>query len=256
MSAARRQVLLTGANGEIGKYLRRSLPDLGWDVRSLFRTPPPQPVNHSIIGSVSDLGTMQAACDGVDAVIHMAGISLPGREWAEYVDSNINGTWTILEAARLQGVARVALASSNHAAGFVRRGTAQIPANTPPKPDSLYGVSKAVLEALGSYYADEYGMKTTSMRIGSFASHPRTPRMLATWLSPADLVRLVDAAVTGPWESHETVWGISKNTRRWWSLDEGERIGYFPQDDSEDFAAALCEDVTEYVGGTAPPFGR
>lgn len=235
--------------------MRDGLAERGWAVRSLFRAAPSNPVDDSLVGSVSNLELMEAACDGMDAVIHLAGIASPSREWHEYLDSNIDGTRTVLEAARLRSVPRVVLASSNHAAGFVRRGSGETSANTAPRPDSLYGVSKAAVEALGSYYADQYGLRTTSLRIGSFADRPTTRRMLSTWLSRNDLLRLAEAALAGPWASHEVVWGISKNTRRWWSLDAGERIGYFPQDDAEDFAEGLEGESSEYVGGSGPPFG-
>jgi hypothetical protein len=35
------------------------------------------------------------------------------------------------------------------------------------------------------------------------------------------------------------VWGVSRNTRRWWSLAEGEAIGFVPKDDAEEYAAQM-----------------
>jgi uronate dehydrogenase len=52
-------------------------------------------------------------------------------------------------------------------------------------------------------------------------------------------VRLVEACLSTPDPGFRIVWGISANTRRWWSLAEGEAIGYFPKDDAEEFADQL-----------------
>src|SRR5688500_17902535 len=70
--------------------------------------------------SVTDMAAMRAACEGVDAVIHLGGHSLE-RPWPEILEVNINGTYIVLEAARQQGVKRVILASSNHAVGYFPR---------------------------------------------------------------------------------------------------------------------------------------
>ena len=53
------------------------------------------------------------------------------------------------------------------------------------------------MEALGSLYADRYGLDVVCLRIGSAFPEPTTTRQLSTWLSPADTVSLVDAALTG-----------------------------------------------------------
>lgn len=246
-------VLVTGANGRLGSILCTDLEASGWHVRRLVRRPSERWQADEVVASVTDLGAMEAACAGMDGVVHLAGLSGTGYEWADYVDTNINGTWTVLEAARRSGVRRVALASSNHEVGYVRRGLVDLPAHLQPRPDSLYGVSKATGEALGSYYADQHGLETTSLRIGSCFPVPTSGRMLATWLSRADFQRLVVAALTGPWPEHLPVWGISRNTRRWWSLEAGERIGYLPQDDAEAYAGGLQPEPADYVGGSAPP---
>lgn len=246
-------VLITGANGRLGRILRPDLIEAGWHVRSLVHRPPTEPLGDVVVGSVTDLSLMEAACEGVDGVVHLGGLSGSGSEWPAYLDTNINGTWTVLEAARRAGVRRVALASSNHAVGYVRRAPGELPAHLQPRPDSLYGVSKAAGEALGAFYADEHGLETTSLRIGSCFPVPTSWRMLSTWLSRADFRRLVLAALTGPWPEHLPAWGISRNTRRWWSLEAGERIGYQPEDDAEVYAAGLEPEHVEFVGGSEPP---
>ena len=79
-------------------------------------------------------------------------------------------------------------------------------------------------------------------------------RELSTWLSHDDCVRMVEAALTAPAPGYAVLYGISANTRAWWDLEPGRRLGYEPHDDAEEFAGvgrARAEDEAEaaYVGG-------
>lgn len=255
MSVPRPTALVTGANGRLGVVVKHGLVDRGWAVRELVRSHPGADAD-VVTGSITDLDAMTRACERVSAIVHLAGVSEVGESWESCLDNNIHGTRTVLEAARAASVPRVILASSNHAAGYAARPEdgSFIPASAGPRPDSFYGVSKVAMEALGSFYADEYGLETVSIRIGSCFPRPTNTRSLSTWLSHEDLLRLVEAALVHPWQEHRVVWGISRNTRRWWSLDEGERIGYFPKDDAEIYAANVEESGNDFVGGSAPPF--
>jgi uronate dehydrogenase len=241
-------VLITGAAGRIGRMLRTRLsqPLRLYDVEPCHRAGRDERVEVLPPASVTDRAAIAAACIGVDAVVHLGGI--PAEDsWERILAVNIDGTRTVLEAARAAGVRRIVLASSNHAAGFVSRAEAPVdglPADVPPRPDTYYGLSKAAMEALGSLYHSRFGMDVICLRIGTCADVPPddSPLSLATWLSPDDVARLVDAALTAPAPGFRIVWGISRNTRRWWSLAEGKAIGYHPTDDAE-----------QYAGPTPPP---
>jgi uronate dehydrogenase len=158
----------------------------------------------------------------------------------------------VLEAARRAGVPRVVLASSNHAVGFTPRPASGslTEADARPRPDTYYGVSKVAMEALGSLYADRYGLDVVCLRIGSALPEPRTPRHLSTWLSPADTVALVDAALTTPSPGFAVVWGVSANTRGWWDLTAARALGYEPVDDAEVYAEAVVAALGEPRPGT------
>jgi uronate dehydrogenase len=261
-------VLVTGAAGRIGTVLRGGLPERGWAVRCLDVVPVPdeRPGEEQVVADVTDLAAMVDAVTGVDAVVHLAGISGEAT-WPAISHSNIEGTYCTLEAARQAGVSRVVLASSNHATGFTPRPAAGplTEADAPPRPDTYYGVSKVAMEALGSLYADRYGMDVVCLRIGSQLPEPAALRALSTWLSPADTVALVDAALTAPSPGYAVVWGVSNNTRNWWDLSAARALGYEPEDDAEVYAEALIEahgvpdpadPVLSRVGGeyTLPPF--
>lgn len=226
-------VLLTGAAGTIGTALRERLPALGWELRAFDRDATPD----GLVGDVTSPADLDAALAGVDAIVHLAGQPTEAP-WPVIREANIEGTFQVFEAARRAGVRRVVYASSNHAVGFTPVGTEQ-PADLPPRPDTLYGVSKVFGEALGRYYADRYGMQVACLRIGTFGPQPTHLRSLSTWLSPDDCARLVDVALRAPDLDYAIVWGVSDNTRRTWSLEAGRRLGYVPSDDAERYAAEV-----------------
>ena len=237
-------VLVTGAAGRIGTVLRGGLPERGWAVRCLDVVPVPdeRPGEEQVVADVTDLAAVVDATRGASAVVHLAGISGEST-WPAISHANIEGTYVTLEAARRAGVRRVVLASSNHATGYTPRPGSGLlqEADAPPRPDTYYGVSKVAMEALGSLYADRYGMDVVCLRIGSAFPEPTTVRMLATWLSPADTVSLVDAALKAPSPGFSVVWGVSANTRRWWDLAAARALGYEPADDAEVYAEALID---------------
>ena len=80
-----------------------------------------------------------------------------------------------------------------------------------PKPDTLYGVSKAFGENLASLYFDKFGQECLSVRIGWCFPKPRDRRMLATWLAVEDLCDLCARAFAAPRLGHTIVYGASDN---------------------------------------------
>jgi nucleoside-diphosphate-sugar epimerase len=144
----------------------------------------------------------------------------------------------VLEAAAAEGVRHVLLASSTHAVGFWPIPSAPVE-DLPLRPDCYYGVSKVVIESLGSVFADRHDMVVTLARIGTVEEAPSSHRSLATWLSYPDFVRLIEAAASHDTPGAHMVWATSRNTRRWFSLEPGRAIGYEPQDDAETYAAGL-----------------
>jgi uronate dehydrogenase len=264
------RVLITGASGGVGRFLRPRLAAPGRVLRLLDVAPPapagPDEAVETVTGSILDRDTLAAAFDGVDAVVHLGGQSREDT-WANILDVNIDGTQRVLEAARAAGASRVILASSNHAAGFRvigEDGPDGLRADSSPRPDTYYGVSKAAIEALGALYHHRFGMDVVCIRIGTCFEEPWDERGLATWLSPDDAGRLFDACLTAPSPGYRIIWGVSANTRRVCSLREAEELGYRPQDDAEAFAAKILGDQPPstpdgpvFVGGgfTTAPLG-
>jgi len=235
-------VLLTGSQGRIGSALRDRLPALGWRIRGFDRA-----AGADVVGELTDPAALDAALAGVTAVVHLAGQPTEAP-WPVIRESNIEGCFQLFEAARRAGVRRAVFASSNHAVGFTPRGTAELPPDTPPRPDTLYGVSKAFGEALARYYSDRYGFAVACLRIGTFADRPPDHRSLASWLSPADCAELVDRCLRSPQLRYALIWGISANTSRWWSL--ANPVGYEPRSDAAAQPPSAPPAATdELVGG-------
>lgn len=250
------KVLITGAGGSIGRIIGHGLSAHGHDLRALDRAPRTDLDASYDLGWISgdclDAATVDRAVEGVDAVVHLAGnpdeASLP-----DCLDSHVLTTARLLEAMVAHNVGRIAYASSNHAVGHTPR-TALLSTDVRPRPDTFYGVAKVAGEALLSLYADRYGLCTVAMRIGSFLPEPTSKRNLATWLSPDDAVRMVNAAISVTEPGWRVMYGISANSGRWWDLAPGRAIGFDPHDDAQAFADCLpdrAEDPAENarVGG-------
>ncbi|AJP01450.1 NAD-dependent dehydratase [Streptomyces cyaneogriseus subsp. noncyanogenus] len=248
---APRTVLLTGAAGGLGTLMRDLLPAYGYTLR-LFDVRPVEGEPDAITADLADRDAVREAVRGVDAIIHLAGISLEAP-FEKILKANIEGTYHVYEAAREEGVRRVVFASSNHAIGCTPRpqgGTPVepdrlIPVDTPRRPDTYYGLSKSFGEDLAQLYWDKHGLETVSVRIGSCFPEPTSVRMLSVWMSPADGARLFHAALTAENVGHTVVYGSSANTRLWWDLSSARALGYEPQDDSEQYAEKLVAEEGE-----------
>ncbi|WP_342128789.1 NAD-dependent epimerase/dehydratase family protein [Hydrogenophaga sp. OTU3427] len=233
------KLLLTGAAGALGKALRTRLKANC----KVLRLSDLNDVGAAEDGEEvmqADLGDAQAvdrAVAGVSAIVHLGGYSVEGP-FAPILQANIVGAYNLYEAARKHGVRRVVFASSNHVTGFYRQ-CDTITADHPPRPDGLYGISKAFGEDLSRFYFDRYGIETACVRIGSSFPEPKDRRMLATWLSYDDLHRLISACLDTPVLGHSIIFGVSDNAVTWWDNSRAKHVGYRPQDSSDVFRDAV-----------------
>lgn len=232
------RLLLTGAAGGLGRELRPRLKAYC----DTLRISDIAPLGDAAAGeelhpaALQDRDAVFAMLRGVDAVVHLGGVSVEGP-FEPILQANIVGMHHLYEAARTHGVRRIVYASSNHVTGFYRQDEV-IDTRAPMRPDGHYGLSKAFGENLAQFYFDRYGIETVSVRIGSSFPEPKDRRMLASWLSCDDLERLVVAGLTAPLVGHTVVYGMSDNATRWWDNTPAAHLGYRPQDSSERFRAA------------------
>ena len=178
-------ILITGAAGDVGTHLRRELAAKyrirASDLRDLAVKFKGQKFMRADISKFADALKITK---GVDAIVHLGGYSVEGP-WEGILSANIVGCYNVFEAARRNGVKRILFPTSNHAVGFYPR-SQTIDHRVTIKPDSRYGVSKVFGEALGSLYADKYGMQVYCMRIGNVGPVPIDKRRLSIWFSPRD----------------------------------------------------------------------
>ena len=238
---AQKKVLITGAAGRIGQALRQGLQKR-YDLRLLYhRTVLPAADEEVFVGSIANLEKMEEAVDGMDAVVHMAGDPRVSAPWESVLETNIQGTYCLYEAARRKGVKRIVFASTNHVTGFYEKEGIYTTPDMPERPDSFYGVSKAFGEDLGQYYADAFDMEIFCLRIGSFQPREavetrRGERILSTWLSHRDCVQLVWRCIEAEGVNFGIFYGISGNKRAYWDIQNArELLGYEPEDDAEEF---------------------
>jgi uronate dehydrogenase len=240
--------VLTGAGGRIASRLRGGLAERVARLRlsDLDTVSPRHPHEEFVVADLRDQAAVEAVVSGADGVLHLGGLSDEAR-FEDLAAVNIVGTFHVLEAARRRGVERVVLASSNHVTGFYPTTTTVEP-SMPVRPDGLYGISKVADEALGRMYADKFGLRVASLRIGTFAPAPVDRRSLSTWLSPGDALAALLAVMTAPDLAYAALYVVSRNSRRWWDLEAGAALGFEPRDDAERHAEAVAD------GATPSPF--
>ncbi len=230
-------VLVTGATGDVGTHLRRELAGkyrLRLSDKRILKKGKGETFMRADISKMADALRITR---GVDAIVHLGGYSVEGP-WEAIHKANIVGCYNVFEAARRNKVKRIVFATSNHAVGFYRRDQT-IDHRVYPKPDGRYGVSKVFGEALGSLYADKYGMEVFLIRIGNVNPKPVDKRRLSIWVSPRDIAQLVSIGIDRPDIRFEIVYGVSGNRRSWYDNSNAARLGYKPQDDSEVYAPEI-----------------
>ena len=233
------RVLITGAAGAIGTALRTGLRG-EWKRLRLTDLRPIGDLaanEEQVAADISDRPALEAMMQGVKAVVHLAGI-VGTYTLEDLFRVNARGLFDTFEAARLAKVERIVFASSNHAFGCYPI-TEKVSPALPPRPDTMYGVFKVWGETMLRQYYDRYGIRSVSLRIGTFRDQPIDQRSLATWLSPADTVRLVDAALRHPDPGCLVVNGYSNNTRLKTVDPNWATLGYAPKDNAEDHRERL-----------------
>jgi hypothetical protein len=270
---AKRRVVLTGAAGYVGQRMFTELSER-WDLVPIDVVPKTRDgreVPGLVVAdlTVRDRDHYRRHFRGADAVIHLGYVRAPGLDattwqnnseakfWAEH--ENVALAYNVYRTALEEGVRRVVVASSNHAADYYERlvwadKLDMVTSDMPHRSDNWYGWAKAAYELLGFVFAtgkvDGRKLEIVQWRIGG----PRDDdidhvkpgdikgmhRALGAYLSRRDQVqqaiRMVEVETIA--DEHGIpfliVYGISGNTHRFWSLAGArDKIGYVPEDDSQ-----------------------
>jgi uronate dehydrogenase len=237
------RILMTGAAGGLGTAMRQRLKGQFRLLRlsDIGAMDPAGEGEEVVAADLADAAAVEAMCRDIDAIIHFGGRSTED-DWPGILQPNIVGAVNLWEGARKAGVDRVLFASSNHAIGLYRR-SQRIDHTANARPDSRYGLSKAFGEDLAALYAYKWGVRGFCMRIGTCFPEPMNARALSSWMSYADMERLLKVGLTADYV-YEIVYGVSRNPRSWWDNGNAERLGYDPQDSAEVFAEKLQNAVS------------
>lgn len=251
-----KKVLLTGAAGIVGSLLRPLLREEYETIVLTDIVPIPEMAANEIFirGDLADADFVDSVTAGVDAVIHLGACVGPDFTFDQVLSANIIGTHNVFASCRRQLISRVVYASSHHAVGFYRRDEL-IDESVPPRPDSQYGLSKAFGESVAAYYSDKFAIDVLVIRIGFSDKEVIDERRLHTWISPRDLMQLINIGLTTVNLGFEIVYGVSENPDPFFDNSNAIRLGYRPHDRSVDHLAdpnilTLRADPTKIEGTT------
>ena len=249
---AKDRVLITGMSGLIGGIMRQAL-EARYDLAALNRRDVPGVRCHR--ADIGDFDAIRPAFDGVDIVIHLGAYAKITTPWEDILHNNIVGTYNVLEASRQAGVRRVVFASSGSVimrheldapySQLVEGPDAPLPEDwsmitklSPPRPEGLYGCSKAWGEVLGRHYSERHGLSVICVRIGAVVTDdkPLEPRHFSVWCSHRDVAQMLEKCMTAPDDlDYDIFYAVSNNKRRYRDIEHArEVIGYEPQDSADD----------------------
>ncbi len=240
-----KKIVLTGAAGRLGGYLRKPLAAKCKTLVSTDIAPLTDPLikgESFVQADLADYAKMSEIIKGADMVVHFGGHP-DEKPFEDILHANIIGCYNIWQAAHEAGVRRIVYASSIHAVGLHPKTTA-INIHTPHRPDSYYGLAKCFAEDMAKLYWDKKGLEAVCLRILSCANVTNS-RALGSWLSYDDLIHLVERAVDTPTTGFAVIYGVSNNDRSPVDNTGASFLGYRPRDNAEQFAEDILANAPE-----------
>ena len=240
-----KKIVLTGAAGRLGGYLRKPLAAKCETLVSTDIAPLTDPLikgESFVQADLADYAKMSEIIKGADMVVHFGGHP-DEKPFDDILHANIIGCYNIWQAAHEAGVRRIVYASSIHAVGLHPKTTA-INIHTPHRPDSYYGLAKCFAEDMAKLYWDKKGLEAVCLRILSCANVTNS-RALGSWLSYDDLIHLVERAVDTPTTGFAVIYGVSNNDRSPVDNTGASFLGYRPRDNAEQFAEDILANAPE-----------
>lgn len=252
----KKRILLTGAAGRVGRLVRPLLQaTYALRLCDLGQVEPMAAGDEIVTGDLADPAVALRAVEGVQAVVHLAGLVAPAVSFEDTLAPNYRAVLNLLEACRQRGVGRFVFASSHHIVGQLA--PADVAEGTPLAPDGFYGLSKAFGEAACALYARRFGLRTWTVRIGNADPEVVDGRRERLWVSGRDLGQLLTIGIEHPEVRCEIVYGVSQCPAPFFPVSGAERFGYQPRDHASEHWAAGFRPLTAmtaaegagYVGG-------
>jgi UDP-glucose 4-epimerase len=167
MQLERSQILVTGGGGFVGAPTVRALLAAGARVRVLDAVESPRLAGldcEIVVGDIADAHVVGGACNGIDAVLHLAVLPLTAAntEHEAAFQTNVRGSFNVFRAAGENAVKRVVYSSASSAYGP----TAVVPIKEehPLRPNAFYPATKAAAEMLLRGLAGAYGYSFAILR--------------------------------------------------------------------------------------------
>jgi nucleoside-diphosphate-sugar epimerase len=230
------RVLVTGSAGAIGQPVCRELSARGHAVRGFDRIPTPG-VADAVLADLTDRMAVRRAAAGVDSIVHLAA-EPDDADFAVLEGPNVRGLFHVLDAARLEGVRRVTLASSIQVLGrWWERNPGRPASAADANPINHYALTKLWAEQMGEMYARCYGLSVIAVRVAFMvrnlgeALRLQQDELFDVYLSRGDVGRFFALAVEAPPLDFAVLYAAGAGSGQRFDLETARlRIGYEPRD--------------------------
>ena len=251
------KIVLTGASGRLGSYLREPLSKISKKLVSTDKDYIGKTLKNEVFKKIrlENLNQVDKILKKADVIVHFGAYSNEGP-FQEILKANILGAYNIWKSAKKYKIKRIIFASSIHSVGMYQVDQ-KINHKVMHKPDTFYGLSKSFGENLAQMYWDKCGIECLCIRILSCAK-VTSKRSLSTWLSYDDLIRIVIQSIKIKKLGFEIIYGVSKNKRS--TIDNTnavEKLKMKIKDNAENFSNKLAKSLDmkkdnpgdQYLGG-------
>ncbi len=234
----RDRIVITGPGGRVGPHLCPLLRE-NYALRMVDQKPLPLLGDDEFVqADIRDTEKMITACQGAKALVHLAAISDEADFRSQLLPVNIDGVYSVFEAARQAGVPRIIFTSTAQTVLHYGQGNWVTP-EMPPRPWTIYACTKIFGEALAHYYVDHHRMSIICIRLAWFQNYDSTllhgpDALLTEWCSPRDFAQLIHKSIQSDLP-FGIFFGVSNNTGRYWDISNAQQLlGYQPQDNASD----------------------
>jgi uronate dehydrogenase len=242
ISNSQMRLLITGPCGRVGRVMVPLLRE-HFALRLFDRAPasalPATERDEFIQGELHDFEALRRACEGVEAMIHLAAVPDEDDFHSRLLPANLEGVYNAFEAARQAGVKKVIFPSTGQTVLGYPRGQ-WVTTDMAPRPSTVYACTKLFGEALARHYSERHGMSILVIRLCYFQPYDsellRQPGDIQReWCSPRDLEQLLLKCLRTDLR-FGIFFGVSANTGRFWDTSNAqELLGYEPRDNAADY---------------------
>ena len=251
------KIVLTGASGRLGSYLREPLSKISKKLVSTDKDDIGKTLKNEVFKKIKleNFNQVDKILKKTDVIVHFGAYSNEGP-FQEILEANILGAYNMWKSAKKHKIKRIIFASSIHSVGMYQVDQ-NINHKVMHKPDTFYGLSKSFGENLAQMYWDKCGIECLCIRI-LYCAKVTSKRSLSTWLSYDDLIRIVIQSIKIKKLGFEIIYGVSKNKRS--TIDNTNAVKKLKmkiKDNAEKFSNKLAKNLDmkkdnpgdQYLGG-------